>query len=193
MTTQQTKTRDDYLIGRATVDDAGDGVLILNVEGVDLDGALKSISILVRHPGDAKAERHGQLELNRLMEACRLSSIDDSSELLGRTIYANAWDSFTPKSAHGHERYIYVISCTDAVLCKIGVAGSPEKRLRQLSTASPHSLRLDFARLVPDAVKLERQAHDHFATSRCNGEWFAVPPLDAIVFVNQLADVSWRP
>lgn len=76
---------------------------------------------------------------------------------------------------------------TDEPLCKIGIANSPEKRLKQLSTSSPHALRLELTRYSENARAVEAAAHSHFSAERRNGEWFAVTASSAINFVNSEA------
>lgn len=87
-------------------------------------------------------------------------------------------------------KYVYVISCTDTdrPMSKIGIAASPEKRVRQLSTSSPHTLRLEMTRYSENAKAIEAKAHEHFSEFRKNGEWFALPAQAAIAYVNKLAD-----
>jgi hypothetical protein len=79
-------------------------------------------------------------------------------------------------------KYVYVLSCTDggSPLCKIGIANRPWKRLEELSTGSPHKIRMDFTIWHPHAVEIERLAHRDLRPFRRNGEWFAVPPMKAI-------------
>lgn len=84
-------------------------------------------------------------------------------------------------------RYVYVISClnTPKPIIKIGVASSPEKRVKQLATSSPHPLRLEMARHFSNALAIEAAAHEHFHEHRQSGEWFALAPDDAISFLSQ--------
>jgi hypothetical protein len=86
-------------------------------------------------------------------------------------------------------KYIYVFSCSDSgePLCKIGVASNPQSRLKQVSTGNPHKVRLDFAMWHVNAAEIEFLAHRELGRSRRNGEWFAVPPLEAIRCVFALA------
>ncbi|MBB5664762.1 hypothetical protein GGE68_002959 [Rhizobium leguminosarum] len=108
----------------------------------------------------------------------------------GKRIARWAWDRIahisTLKPIRLSLRYVYVISCLDSSspLCKIGIANSPQKRLAQLSTSSPHKLTLDAAIQTNAAISVERQAHEHFASRRLNGEWFSILPTDAIDYIS---------
>lgn len=55
---------------------------------------------------------------------------------------------------------------------KIGWSGTPEKRLKELQTGSPHLLRLLDRHPGPD--DLETFLHDRFAPLRLHGEWFLI-------------------
>jgi hypothetical protein len=63
---------------------------------------------------------------------------------------------------------------------KIGISKEPQKRLKQLQTASPAKLSIVKTYKVPSKVarKLEQQLHHMFWQSRvrCNGEWFEMSP-----------------
>lgn len=84
---------------------------------------------------------------------------------------------------------VYVIACSDSdiPLCKIGIATSPDSRLQQLSTSSPHRLQLVGHLSVPNARDIEAKAHARFADSRRNGEWFSIAPDDALEFITLAA------
>jgi hypothetical protein len=65
---------------------------------------------------------------------------------------------------------VYVIAAPDGT-SKIGIAGDPEKRLRELQTGSPVLLTLVGA--MPGGLALERLLHRRWAAHRIHGEWFA--------------------
>jgi hypothetical protein len=79
--------------------------------------------------------------------------------------------------------YIYVI-CEEVnpELVKIGFSMHPDKRVRELQTASPKPLTLFHKEEVQDlnARALERVIHRTLAHKRKNGEWFAMSPEDAV-------------
>lgn len=108
----------------------------------------------------------------------------------GKRIARWAWDKIAHiaslKPIQLSSRYVYVISCLDSSrsLCKIGIANSPQRRLAQLSTSSPHKLTLDAAIKTNAAISVERKAHEHFASKRLNGEWFSILPTDAIDYIS---------
>lgn len=68
-------------------------------------------------------------------------------------------------------------------LVKIGKARDPEKRLRALSTGSPHELRLLASCDWPDEV--ERLIHAAFKAKKYNGEWFR-PEGHVLSFVSTM-------
>jgi len=55
---------------------------------------------------------------------------------------------------------------------KIGKAGNPRKRFRQLQCANPAPLELLAIIDGPDGHALEKELHRQFAHLRVNGEWF---------------------
>lgn len=84
-------------------------------------------------------------------------------------------------------RHVYVIACVKSgePLCKVGIASSPERRVRQLSTASPYPLSLVMAARTRHPELAEVLAHSCLAEVRLNGEWFAVDPELACEVVRQ--------
>jgi predicted GIY-YIG superfamily endonuclease len=70
--------------------------------------------------------------------------------------------------------YIYFIQSGYGAI-KVGMAKNPEKRLANMQTSIPKSLRLLAAIPLPDrksARALERELHDLFKDERIRGEWF---------------------
>ena len=68
------------------------------------------------------------------------------------------------------EGRVYCILHHERRAAKIGFSADPQKRLRQLQTASADMLTL-FDSMKGDRA-LERAFHDHFAARRLSGEWF---------------------
>jgi hypothetical protein len=66
--------------------------------------------------------------------------------------------------------YVYFIEAVGLSRIKIGYSDDPEKRLRQLATGSPISLRI-FARMPGNQV-MEREIHARFAHLKVDNEWF---------------------
>jgi len=65
----------------------------------------------------------------------------------------------------------------DDLHIKIGVSRSPERRLRELQTASPYGLRmLGYTTEIDNAAELERALHRELARYRGEGEWFWPDP-----------------
>jgi len=77
--------------------------------------------------------------------------------------------------ANGAEVYLYVISCR-LEPAKIGVAGDPEKRLRELQVGSPAELKLALSRPYAerqDAEAVADELYRYFAGRRVRGSWIA--------------------
>lgn len=153
-------------------------------------------------------QQRGQAALNYLLAEVGVFHRGGAEDLVDKRIHRREWDRVAslaaprattvrvepyrtppvpPLSQEPKDgRFVYVISCHDVEepLCKIGIANSPERRLRQLSTSSPHALRLELTRYADNARAVEAAAHSHFSAERRNGEWFAVPALSAITFIN---------
>ena len=150
---------------------------------------------------DYQTNLRGQSALNYLLGELGMMDLDQPGELVSKRLHRWAWERVASiaslkiplrpapplelaptgdKIESG--RFIYVISAetADQQLCKIGIANSPEKRIKTLSTSSPHALRLEFTRYSDDARAVERAAHAHFCESRWNGEWFAISAEQAI-------------
>lgn len=72
-------------------------------------------------------------------------------------------------------QYVYFVQAEDTRYYKIGyTTQDPEDRLKQLSTSSPHQLRIKG--VVPFASRegevAEQKLHDELDDCRLNGEWF---------------------
>jgi len=77
------------------------------------------------------------------------------------------------------DTYVYVIAVQGQPCVKVGVAGNPHKRLKQLQTASPFSLSLAWTtepttRL--NALRCEAGVHFVMGAARLSGEWFRATP-----------------
>ena len=70
------------------------------------------------------------------------------------------------------ETQTYVYAITDGEFTKVGRSIDPERRLRQLQTASPRELRLEWT--APESDCHESLLHDRLADDRVRGEWFRV-------------------
>lgn len=97
------------------------------------------------------------------------------------------------RAGHATGRYVYVIACTDARgravgPSKIGIAKDPEQRLRTFQTANPRPLAIYRTFRVPRAHALEQAAHRLLHPFRMKGEWFAVPPEQAVTAVHAVMD-----
>jgi hypothetical protein len=66
--------------------------------------------------------------------------------------------------------YVYFIEAIGLSRLKIGYSDDPEKRLRQLTTGSPVSLRI-YARM-PGNQAMEREIHARFSHLKVDNEWF---------------------
>lgn len=118
-----------------------------------------------------------------------LGNFDDgiSQRFVGKRLPRWAWDrvAVLSKCKPTKRKYVYVISCVDSAmpLCKIGVASAPVRRLAQLSTSSPHKLKIECAQLHINPETVESAAHSHFSEYRRNGEWFGMNASPAVDFI----------
>lgn len=171
--------------------------------------SFRSLRLHIEHK-DYEKQQQGQEAFSRLCRSCAITQINDAEELIGKKIQwkwlpgeietgklppaCPVWASpppVTPAPIRRQDgKYIYVISCidTDEPLCKIGIATSAESRMRSISTSSPHALRLEMARFTEAARSIETQAHAHFDSHRKNGEWFEMPAIEAITYINKVID-----
>ena len=145
----------------------------------------------LRHE-DARVEQEGISRFNRLIAACGMGIDSDTraEDFVGLKLPRQELDRLL--SHRDVDEYVYVMSCDAGVetLCKIGIAASPERRLRQIRTASPHMVRLEFARRADKARQIEASAHSHFSEQRRNGEWFSLPAATAISHINSAIDTE---
>lgn len=79
--------------------------------------------------------------------------------------------------------YVYFISCVkdggNVPPIKIGVSGSPKKRLEQLSVASPYPLEIVYLLpfdSFPEAAQAEKEIQEALKERKTNGEWFYLCP-----------------
>lgn len=79
--------------------------------------------------------------------------------------------------------FLYVIK-DERGRSKIGTSANPGQRLRELQTGSAERLALAYIGApdcgTPEAVRIERSAHDLLDHHRSVGEWFDVPPGIAV-------------
>ncbi len=84
--------------------------------------------------------------------------------------------------------HIYVIGASEN-LKKIGITRNPPGRLRNLQTANPAKLQLEYLKQCEEheAVRLEREVHKRFSADRLAGEWFAINAETAVVGIESVA------
>lgn len=84
--------------------------------------------------------------------------------------------------------YIYVIAAANHSV-KIGIAGNPQFRLRELQTGCPFRLKV-FAQFKitnrSSALKLERQIHKRLGRVQLEGEWFNITAPDAVATITSI-------
>ena len=76
--------------------------------------------------------------------------------------------------------YVYAISAGESAV-KIGRAGDPQARLKDLQTSHYQRLILSYARecMPVEAIAVERNVHLALAEKKLSGEWFAISVDDA--------------
>lgn len=90
---------------------------------------------------------------------------------------------------------IYLILTQDNQFCKIGYAVNPVKRLAELQTGMPYTLRL--LAMFPGSRTDEAEWHADYAADRVRGEWFRVTPRLMREFIgimaNEVPDIDPKP
>lgn len=88
------------------------------------------------------------------------------------------------------DHYVYVLCRVDGNTrtgpVKVGMASDPDKRLRNLQTASPFKIEQVFCFGCPNkdiARELERSFHEVQSEHRLHGEWFDLEPIVAVHLV----------
>ena len=69
--------------------------------------------------------------------------------------------------------YVYVMECQG--FYKIGVAGSPKKRLTECQTGNPFEIKLLSSFPTDDPYGVERHIHGLLVSLHVRGEWFKLP------------------
>lgn len=85
---------------------------------------------------------------------------------------------------------LYVVGCHGHPV-KIGLTQNLDKRIAALQTGFPHRLHPYLLVQVPSdkARSAERACHDKLKASRLSGEWFNVTPEQAVVVVQDVAEI----
>jgi hypothetical protein len=75
---------------------------------------------------------------------------------------------------------------------KIGFSGDVEKRRVTLQTGNPETLRIHHTIDVPEnrARIVESRIHRELGHKRIKGEWFAMSPKEASLFID-FAEIAW--
>lgn len=83
--------------------------------------------------------------------------------------------------------YVYLIGAKGEDLIKIGsTKDSPTKRMKALSTGSPHAMELLGSVETDCPMGLEKSLHRSLADRRTNGEWFRISRGEAMGIVSYL-------
>lgn len=83
--------------------------------------------------------------------------------------------------------FVYVVR-GDHNMVKIGVTTNPDARLSQLRTGSAFPIEYAWLGVTPGTgYDIEQAAHTALASHRCHGEWFDVPPEQAVAAVAAVA------
>jgi alanine racemase len=94
------------------------------------------------------------------------------------------------------DHFVYVIAVDGAGErgpVKIGTSQNPEKRLRELQTASPYRLILMHQFAFPSrdiARTVEKSFHQVLARYNSVGEWVSMPASDAVYFLHIAVDTG---
>lgn len=85
--------------------------------------------------------------------------------------------------------HVYFISMVGTQFIKIGHSFDPERRLKQLQTASPVALKLIGIR--PGSKHVERLFHRQLREFRQEGEWFEIVSRKAVMLIELLCSEHW--
>ena len=83
-----------------------------------------------------------------------------------------AFSEWLEKPSNKKSEFLYVIGDKTHQVCKIGITGDPDKRLRMIQISYPWDLDFWHCVRITDARVVERQLHIKLADFRLNGEWF---------------------
>ena len=83
---------------------------------------------------------------------------------------------------------IYLASCRETSLYKIGFSKDPSSRIYQLASATKSTIEVVRVCDVRNMIEAERAAHKLFADKRQHGEWFKLTPDDVQKFANLTGD-----
>lgn len=81
--------------------------------------------------------------------------------------------------------YVYLIQSPTGAY-KIGRTSNPDDRMKTFSVKLPFEVEYVCLIPTPDMYGFEAQLHDHFASKRVNGEWFALD-TDDVEYIKGLA------
>ena len=88
-------------------------------------------------------------------------------------------------------RFVYVLRASKNT-CKIGISYDVAKRVSFLQRTSGKPLTVVRTFQVPSgqAREVESAAHAHFHTHRVAGEWFDMPPENAVMFLEEITGAT---
>jgi hypothetical protein len=112
----------------------------------------------------------GEVGMDRTSIARAVASgavIDD-----GTTLGLGSIPRWNLLNRYREKQYTYFVA--QGLYVKIGTTVSPKARISSLQTASP--VKLVPLAVVPSYVITEKDAQDHWASIRCEGEWFKRTP-----------------
>lgn len=83
---------------------------------------------------------------------------------------------YVPKNRRrraSRDGHVYLLQA-DNGLCKIGITGNLDKRIRIIQTQSPIPVSMLVAKYVANAYALEDELHRQFADKHSHGEWLSL-------------------
>lgn len=86
--------------------------------------------------------------------------------------------------------YVYLIKNSGDDTYKIGVAKSPNNRLKQLQTANPFNLLLIEMYETENAYKIEKTLHRYFSHLKKEGEWFSFSISEELDFIENCKKIE---
>jgi len=90
----------------------------------------------------------------------------------------------TPSRAECLGLHLYVLSCKETAISKVGRATSVGARLLALKTGCP--FKLEVAKTYENCGEYEHTVHRHLRKLRMQGEWFSAPATELLPQIDQL-------
>jgi predicted GIY-YIG superfamily endonuclease len=86
--------------------------------------------------------------------------------------------------------HVYLIQSLENGYYKIGVSKNPNKRIKQLQTGNPATLKLITIFKTEHSYRIESFFHKRFSHCRREGEWFELNIQNELDFLNECKKIE---